>query len=291
MFMAEGLMNRSILYFSIVVSASLLGVLHYKIKPQIDEAKLKQYSEIYSGGSWHGRIAPDFTLKTLDGKQFDLAENVGKKMIVLNFFATWCGPCRGEMPELNRYYNEHKTDPFLMIAIDAGEGQERVDEFMEKVHVDFPVAIDDGDVRKKYRVSSLPTTVVIGVDGRVQVYEVGALSNTDVAFANFLESNRKLLISGNVISAAEYRATLQKAPQVPEPKDADAGEKEVALDERGTRIASSMVCPCGCDDTVKVCKCQNAKKIRKALATEDFKKQSDNEIIRALNKRFCSGAM
>jgi len=289
--MAEGRMNKSILYFSIVISALLLGALHYKIKPQIDEAKLKQYSEIYSGGSWHGRTAPDFTLKTLDGKQFDLAENVGKKMIVLNFFATWCGPCREEMPELNRYYNEHKAEPFLLIGIDAEESEERVGEFLEKVHLDFPVAIDGGDVRKKYRISSFPTTVVIGVDGRVQVYEVSALTNTDVAFANLLDFNRKLLDSGKGISAVEYQAALQKQPPLPERKDADAGEKEATLDERGTRIASSMVCPCGCDDTVKACKCQTAKKIRKALATEDFKGQSDDEIIRALNKRFCSGAM
>src|SRR5687767_14636041 len=59
---------------------------------------------------WENRIAPDFELTLLDGSTFRVADHAGKDVIVLNFFATWCGPCRTEMPELERYYREHAQD-------------------------------------------------------------------------------------------------------------------------------------------------------------------------------------
>ena len=281
-------MNKSVLSVSIILAGMLLGFLHYRLKPRPDEKLLQQYSAgVANSARLRGRIAPEFTLKTTNGESFQLADNIGKKVIVLNFFATWCGPCRAEMPELERYYSEHRND-FVLVGIDAEETPERVENFLHEVKVDFPVGIDAGSIRKHYRVESFPTTVVIGIDGKVQSYESGAIENADVAFTDLLAKNLQL----HAIELAEYRkqAQAQEAILAAEKKDSDDDVK-YKLDARGTRIAARMGCPCGCDDRVSKCSCGTAKHIKKALAEEDFKDQSDDAIIRGLNKRFCSGDM
>ena len=218
---------------------------------------------------------------------------LGKKIIVLNFFATWCGPCREEMPELNTYFNTHKAESFLLVGIDAEENQDRVEAFLADLKVDFPAGIDAGPIQKQYGVSAFPTTVLIGVDGKVQFYEAGALANAEVAFDNLLTKNRQLIQSGQIISREEYRLQAQKQPALPVRQSAEKpkAEEDDKLDARGKRIVSRMDCPCGCEKKVQGCTCSTSKNIKNALASEDFKDKPDDEIVKALNKRFCSGAM
>ena len=287
-------MNKPLLNVSIVLTGILLSVLQYKLKPAPDEKQIGEYAKSMSNSTeWRGRIAPDFELKTTRGDRFQVSDNVGKKIIVLNFFATWCGPCREEMPELNRYFNEHKAEPFLLVGIDAEEKQDRVDEFLKDLKVDFPAGIDEGPIRKQYNVTAFPTTVLIGVDGKVQFYETGALVNAEVAFDNSLRQNRQLIQAGRMISPEQYRLEAQKQPALParQAEQKTSAEEEYKLDPRGTRIAARMDCPCGCEQKVQPCKCNTSTKIKKALASEDYKTEPDDEIIRSLNKRFCSGAM
>jgi len=286
--------NKPLLNVSIVLAGILLGVLHYKLKPTPDEKQIAEYAQSMTNSTeWRGRIAPDFELKTTRGDRFQVSENVGKKIIVLNFFATWCDPCREEMPELNRYFNEHKAEPFLLVGIDAEEKQDRVDEFLKDLKVDFPAGIDEGPIRKQYNVTAFPTTVLIGMDGKVQFYETSALVNAEVAFDNLVQQNRQLLQAGRVISPEQYRLEAQKQPALPvrQAQGRSSAEEELKLDPRGTRIATRMDCPCGCEQKVQPCKCNTSTKIKKALASEDYKTEPDDEIIRSLNKRFCSGGM
>jgi thiol-disulfide isomerase/thioredoxin len=286
--------NKILLNVSIVLTGIALCVLHYELKPAPNERLLQEYAEgMTSSTEWKGQIAPDFELKTTGGEHFRLSENVGKKIIVLNFFATWCGPCRAEMPELNRYFSEHKGESFLLLGIDSEERQDRVEEFLKDLKVEFPTGIDQGAIQKQYGVSALPTTVLIGVDGKVQFYETGALVNAEVAFDNLLQQNRQLKQTGKIISAEDYRLQAQKQPSLPVRK-AEAQsppEDEFKLDERGKRIVAQMGCPCGCEKKVQTCLCATSKNIKTALANEDFKDQPDDEIVKSLNKRFCSGAM
>lgn len=287
-------MSKPLLNASILLTGIILGVLHYKLKPGLNEKAVNEYAQDMSNSiEWQGQIAPDFELKTVNGEQFRLADNIGKKVIVLNFFATWCGPCREEMPELNRYASEHKGDGFLLVGIDAEEKQDRVEEFLKELKVDFPVVIDEGDLQKRYAVSSFPTSVLIGVDGKVQFYETGALVNAEVAFDNLLAQNRGLMTSGKVISAEDYRLQAQKQQALPAHRieAKSAPEEEYKFDERGTRIVARMDCPCGCEKKVKICACNTSTKIKKALTTEDFKDQPDDQIVKSLNKRFCSEGM
>ena len=186
--------SKTVLNAAIVITGLGLGTLHYKLKPNPDEKQIQRNaSYMVASTDWQRQIAPNFELRMTNGERFHLADNVGKKTIVLNFFATWCGPCRAEMPELNRYFNEHTADNFVLVGIDAEEKQDKVDAFLQDMKLDFAAGIDQGDIQKQYGVSSFPTTVVIGVDGRVQFYETGALANADVVFNPLLEKNRSLL--------------------------------------------------------------------------------------------------
>jgi thiol-disulfide isomerase/thioredoxin len=286
--------NKLGLKVAIVLTGALLTTVHYKLKPSPSDKEIRQQSVGMSGTvDWRNHIAPDFEITTTHGERFRLSENIGKKVIVLNFFATWCGPCRAEMPELSRYFDQHKADSFFLLGIDANEKGDLVDAFLDQVKVTFPAGVDDGAIEKKYGVEVFPTTVVIGVDGRVQLYETGALVNAEVAFDNVLHKNQQLIRAGETISPEAYRLAAQNQQTLPlrHPEQQAEEKQEPQLDERAKRIVARMDCPCGCDDNVQKCSCNTSKKIKKALAEEKFDGKSDDDIIRGLNKRFCSGAM
>lgn len=290
----RGRVNNFTLKISILLTGVLLTAVHYKLKPSPTDKEIRQQSLGMSGGvDWRNQTGPDFEITTTRGERFRLSDNVGKKVIVLNFFATWCGPCRAEMPELSRYFNEHKAESFFLLGIDAEEKGDRVDAFLGELKVTFPAGVDDGAIQKKYGVEAFPTTVVIGVDGKVQLYETGALVNAEVAFDRLLHTNQQLIKAGQTISPEAYRLAAQKQQSLPlrHPEETSEAKQEPQLDERGKRIVARMDCPCGCDDKVRACSCNTSKKIKKALIEEKFGGKSDDDIIKGLNKRFCSGVM
>jgi peroxiredoxin len=285
--------NRRSLIAAIVLSGIALGAFHYKLKPKPSERDLQNVAQGMSSRiKWRGQIAPDIDLKTTHGETFRLSENIGKKIIVLNFFATWCAPCRAEMPELNNYFNDHKSEPFLLLGIDSEENPNTVASFLSDLKVDFPVGIDAGPIRQQYGVNGLPTTVLIGVDGTVQFYEEGALANADVAFDPLLQKNLQLLKAGKVISTEGYRLLAKQQPSLPVTNtEANASSADDKLSPRAKGIATRMDCTCGCDKKVQVCTCNASSKIKHALATEDTDGKSDAEVMKSLNKRFCMEAM
>src|SRR5207244_2396088 len=119
-------------------------------------------------------------------------------------FATWCGPCREEMPELGRFMAARKTEPIVMLGIDANESRQVVNKFLGEVDVAFPIAIDDGTAQQAYGVTAFPTTVVIGADGRVQLYEVGAITNADIALAPIVKANLAMLNAHRGVMRTAY---------------------------------------------------------------------------------------
>jgi thiol-disulfide isomerase/thioredoxin len=286
--------NRTFLYVAMVVSATALGFFHYKIKPKPDQKLVENYaSTLRNQELWRGQIAPDFELNYTDGRHFHLAEVVGKKIVVLNFFATWCEPCRAETPELNQYYAKEKDRDFVLVGIDSAEQPELVAAYLRDLKIGFPVGIDQGPIEKQYGVVSFPTTVLIGMDGRVQLYETGSIANAEVAFDNLLVANRRQIQAGRVISPADYSREALAHPALPSVRpDRDSPVADtMKLDARGARIAAAMDCPCGCDKKVEKCTCTTSRRIQTALGKEDFKDQSDAVIVKSLNKRFCQGPM
>jgi len=278
--------RSSFLLLLIALLLLLVGELHYFLKPQPTRKELQDISGAFTASTrWQGKYAPAFDLTTTQGERFSLSDSVGKKVIVLNFFATWCGPCQGEMAEFERYFEEHKEGSFLLLAVDARESPQAVGAFFQEHKLSFPVGVDDGHIETLYGVTGYPTTVLIGVDGKVQFYEAGALPNANVAFDAFLRGNRDLLAAGKAISTADYL----KQAGVPSPPPAPLDN--VVLEGRAKRIAARMDCPCGCDLRVEACHCRTARKIKKLLAAGNYAGKSDVEIVKALNKKYCMGEM
>lgn len=229
-----------------------------------------------------GRIAPDFELTTLDGETIRLADHVGKKVILLNFFATWCGPCKREMPELVSFAEAQRERPFLLLGIDGDEERGDVEAFLQQFNVRYPVGIDTSSIQRAYRVRSYPTTVLIGADGRIKQYRVGAIHDAEGTFREDLEEGWEVIASGGSISKEDYLAL-----------EADDGAERASdgpLEGRAHHIASVMTCPCGCDNRVIDCNCDTAQRIRASLERGDDFDLPDEKLIEKLNARFCVGA-
>lgn len=121
-----------------------------------------------------GLKAPDFELTTLDGKTVRLSDYRGKK-VMLNFWATWCPPCKAEIPHMQKFYDEVKGDiEILAVNIDT---ENDVAGFAKKMQIHFPILLDkDEKVMNTYQILTIPTTFFIDKDGLIQNKFMGAMS-------------------------------------------------------------------------------------------------------------------
>ncbi|MGA2500107.1 MAG: TlpA disulfide reductase family protein [Tepidisphaeraceae bacterium] len=120
-----------------------------------------------------GQAAPDFALEDLEGNTVKLADLKGS-VVILDFWATWCGPCRAAMPHLNVIYEKHKAAGLKVFIVNQQEEKDKVARFIEANKLTMPALLDlKAIVGKKYHVNGIPTTVVIGRDGVVKQVHVG----------------------------------------------------------------------------------------------------------------------
>lgn len=121
--------------------------------------------------------APELELSDLQGEIHSLAEYQGK-VILVNLWATWCPPCKQEMPDLLAYYEAHKTEGFIIIAINDGDPTDEVVAFVQEYGLTFPVWLDPTYIatEKAFRAPGLPSTYVIDRDGIVRLQWSGALN-------------------------------------------------------------------------------------------------------------------
>jgi len=124
---------------------------------------------------WSGGATPSLALRDLQGKEHKLADYRGK-VVVLNFWATWCDPCREEMPSMQRLQDKLAGKSFAILAIDYGEGAPRIQDFLKKVPVRFTVLLDrDTSTATAWKVKVLPTTLVLDPQQRIRYSVVGDL--------------------------------------------------------------------------------------------------------------------
>jgi thiol-disulfide isomerase/thioredoxin len=122
--------------------------------------------------SWKG-ATPKLQLKDLDGKPQDIARYRGK-VVVLNFWATWCTPCVKEMPALQRLSEKLSTEPFALVTVNFGESEKQIRPFMEKLGVRFPVLLDrDMRATEPWVDKGLPTTFVIDSNQKIRYRVLG----------------------------------------------------------------------------------------------------------------------
>lgn len=173
--------------FGLVILAVLITiVIATMVKNNIDEAKSFENEQLgiemtgvaASEGLNKGNTAPDFELTTLDGKKVKLSDYQGKKVIV-NFWATWCPPCKAEMPHMQNYYEdfaEEENVEILAVNLTSGDSEEKVNDFVRDFGLTFPIPMDtEGVVGQTYEAITIPTSYMIDTKGRIQNKIVGPM--------------------------------------------------------------------------------------------------------------------
>ncbi len=117
-----------------------------------------------------GDIAADFTLEEINGEEIVLSDILKDKKAVLVFWATWCPPCRTEIPHIEKFYAENK-DKVAVIGIDVGESKRKVENFVRKMKISYPIVLDsDGRVGKLYNLVGVPTIIAIDKERKILYY-------------------------------------------------------------------------------------------------------------------------
>lgn len=127
-----------------------------------------------------GDVAPDFALVDLDGESHQLSDYKGQG-VFLNFWGTWCAPCKKEMPAMGRQYQVYKDQGVQVLAVNIAESDMKVRTFAEQYGMTFPTLIDTTkSVMQAYNVKPLPTTLLINPDGKIVKIITGEMSENDI---------------------------------------------------------------------------------------------------------------
>lgn len=124
-----------------------------------------------------GAEAPDFDLPTPDGGRLRLRDLRGKAVLV-NFWATWCSPCRAEMPTMQAVYDQYTDQGFTIVGINMREPASVLPPFLRELGISFPVAIDDGTTAQAYQVINIPASFFIDPDGIIRARYLGPMSRS-----------------------------------------------------------------------------------------------------------------
>lgn len=132
--------------------------------------------------------APDFTLKSLEGANLRLEEYRGQ-VVLINFWASWCGPCRQEMPLLDRLHQRYEDTGFAVLGINVEGEAAPAQELIDRIPVTFPVLIDEGQlVSELYRLEAMPSTVVVDRDGVVRYIHRGYKPGDEAKYVEVVKS-------------------------------------------------------------------------------------------------------
>jgi thiol-disulfide isomerase/thioredoxin len=123
-----------------------------------------------------GEQAPNFTLQMPDGQSASLSDFLGRPVFV-NFWASWCPPCRAEMPDIEEVAKEYRADGLVVLAVNMQEDREAVVRYAETLGLTFPLLLDrNGSVSTRYNVTGLPTSYFVDREGTIQSMNIGPLT-------------------------------------------------------------------------------------------------------------------
>ena len=124
-------------------------------------------------------LAPEFSLKTLTGEEMSLANNKGKTLLI-DFWATWCGPCRESIPHLVHLHKTYQGQGLAVVGLSMDKGDPKtVDHFAKSLDIPYPIAIAPEEIARAYGVNGLPTIILIDKEGKIREKIVGF--NTTIA--------------------------------------------------------------------------------------------------------------
>jgi peroxiredoxin len=161
----------------IFIFALLVGGAIYTAQKDNKQERNTAPAENNSGLN-EGSKAPDFTLKTLDGQETSLKDYRGKK-VILNFWATWCPPCKAEIPEMQRFYKEYHSKNVEILAVNLAYSEtkpEKINDFVKDYGITFPILLDEKNtIGKQFRAVSIPTSYFIDEKGTIKKLHVGPM--------------------------------------------------------------------------------------------------------------------
>lgn len=165
-------------------------------------------SSFATEASWVGQTAPDFTLRTMDGKAVRLCDLKGK-VVVLDFWASWCGPCLRELPSIEKLHREYKGKDVILLGVNA-EDPEDARALVQDRQYTFPTLLDEGrSVTKLYQIRAIPTVIVIDPRGLVSEHFVGVRAERDLRAA--IQQAQTGTVQA--VAAAPQAPTLTKNPK------------------------------------------------------------------------------
>ena len=163
--------NRNIQIISAVIVVLLVSIL--LISFQFSQQEGVQKATL-------GKSVGDFALSDLEGETIHLSDYHGK-YVLLNAWATWCPPCRAEMPDLNDFYLTHQEKGFEILAINAGESRDVASQFANSLQLGFKILLDsDGSVLAGLGITGFPTSILIDPEGKVAMMHVGMIFPEDL---------------------------------------------------------------------------------------------------------------
>jgi len=198
--------------------------------------------------------APEFRLTGLDGKSVTLADSHGK-IILLNFWATWCGPCRAEIPDLVELQNKYKDRLQILGLVIDDDDQDAIKEFTEKFRINYPVALATNEIRMQYGgIAALPTSFVLDAEGRIVQKHEGL--RDPVLYETEIRSLLGLPIGNVKVETFEdtgqiFLKNAERASELPgvDLSKLTAEQKTVALHK-----FNAETCSCGCTFTLAQCR-------------------------------------
>ena len=170
---------RKIVILALISTILLIALtLDMRTKPRIESNEKDHALKEFNVGTTAGKLAPDFEGVTLNGELIRLSEFQGKT-VVINVFASWCGPCQVEMPHLVDTFKQLNPDNFAFIGINLRENPKAVAQFQQEFNINFPLLLNErGDLTSNYfKPIGLPTTWFVDSRGVVRYVYSGALTN------------------------------------------------------------------------------------------------------------------
>ena len=236
----------------VIILAGLYAVDHYWIAPV--QANQTAFASA-SAGKYP--LAPQFSLTDVFGHKLNLADYRGK-VVLLDFWATWCGPCRMEIPGFVRLQSQYGSQGFQIIGISMDDSASPVLPFYKQFGMNYPVAMGDAQLAALYGgIIGLPTTFLIGRDGRIYDKVPGAVDEE-----RFVVEIKTLLASPETASAANFRPAGESAAiDVETPAEAssevpgiDLTKFDASARAQYKKLLSAQNCDCGCKRTVLECR-------------------------------------
>ncbi|WP_062356206.1 thiol-disulfide oxidoreductase ResA [Bacillus kwashiorkori] len=161
------------LIFRTIILVLLSSAIIYTLYVNISNDKEKAVAAV-------GKVAPDFVLKDLTGNSFQLSDYEGKG-VFLNFWGTFCEPCKKEMPYMDNQYKVYREEGVEILAVNVGETKLAIERFAKQYDLSFPIIVDeDGEVQHAYGVLPLPATFLIDPEGKIVKYHTGELDEQTI---------------------------------------------------------------------------------------------------------------